>query len=145
MDSHEGGQVTSTAARALIAVVNGDVTAVYDVYRHEHDELRSAAEDLHLVLTASALARVLEEFDDGMHTADAVHRWAEFVRCGFFGPIPPGGIFPVDIDYELQAEDDIVEAMARLNELGDIIDGELRPGEAAELRKALLAHASTRS
>jgi hypothetical protein len=49
----------------------------------------------------------------------------------------------IDIDYEPEAEDAIVEAIARLDELGDIIDGELRPGEAAELRRALLAHAAT--
>jgi hypothetical protein len=32
----------------------------------------------------------------------------------------------------------MVEALGRLDELGDLIDGELRPGEAAELRAALL-------
>jgi hypothetical protein len=59
------------------------------------------------------------------------------MRWGYLPSGSTGPIRPLDIEYEPQHEEAIVECLARLDELGDIIDGELRPGEAAELLRAL--------
>lgn len=34
-------------------------------------------------------------------------------------------IFPIDIEYEVEKEDLIVEIISRLDELGDIVDGKI--------------------
>jgi hypothetical protein len=144
MDTDKGDAVTARTGQVLTAVLAGDVAAMVELYQFNHEQITAAARHVDLVLQPAAVARVLKEFDAGAHSPDDVQRWASFMRAGFFVAIPPGGIFAIDIEYEPDAEDAIVETLARLDELGDIIDGELRHGEAAELRDALLAASATR-
>jgi hypothetical protein len=67
-----------------------------------------------------------------------VQFWAQFIRNGF-GP-GPGGIQSIEIDYEAEAEDVIVNALGRMNELGDEIDGVITTAEADKLLSALERH-----
>jgi hypothetical protein len=135
--------MNSDARQALIDAVDGDLAAVRVLESLSRAEVETLASDVELVLSARVLAQVIADYDAGVALKHDVQRWAEFVRWGHLpGPNGPR-ISDVDIDFEIEAEDAIVEALARLDELGDIIDGELRPGEAAQLRQALLAHAAS--
>ena len=53
---------------------------------------------------------------------ELVQGWASFVRRGHL-PGVAGPIKPIEIDYDLCAEDQIAEIISRLDEIGDVIDG----------------------
>jgi len=63
---------------------------------------------------------------------DLVQRWGSFVRRGYYGTTD-GPIRPLDIDYDPLAEDLIAEVVARLDGLGDPVDGTLSDEEIQEL------------
>lgn len=67
---------------------------------------------------------------------EEVQAWASFVRRGFFasGRHP---ILPLEIDYEEACEDAIVEAVSRLEQIGDLVDGNLTTGEVLDLLQLL--------
>jgi hypothetical protein len=80
------------------------------------------------LLTRSALSRVLRDLRDGHISADQAQRWASFMRRGYVSTgSGTGPIHPIDIEYE--DEDAIVEPLARLDELGDLIDGTMSDDE----------------
>jgi hypothetical protein len=87
-----------------------------------HEKLWSAAADLRLVLTTSAVHRVVSSLIAGEISPSEAQRWASFVRRGYAdGGAQP--IRPLDIEYEASREGDIVEVVGRLDEIGDRIDG----------------------
>jgi hypothetical protein len=129
--------MTVTAREALRTALNGDVASIITLERFTDAELSDAASGLTLMLSSAAVARVLGEYDKGRLADEVVQRWASFMRRGFLTRTH-GPVRPLDIDFEAAHEDAIVEALARLDDLGDIIDGELREGEAEQLRKDLL-------
>ena len=91
-----------------------------------------------LVLRPRAVAVVLSALRRGRITESAAQAWASFVRRGYLegGDLAP--VRPIRIAYESEYEDAIVEAIARLDELGDEIDGEISPSESTDLELALL-------
>jgi hypothetical protein len=122
----------------LGAVLGGDAGAIAALDRISHDDIVEAGAAMRLELSAAAVVRVLTEHEQGLISDTDAQRWASFVRRGYLRQPLDSAIQPLDIDYAPDAEDAMVEALGRLDELGDLIDGELRPGEAAELRGALL-------
>jgi hypothetical protein len=74
--------------------------------------------------------------NQGTITPDEAQRWASFVRLGFVGGAS-GPIMPLDIDYEDAWEDAIVEAVGRLDQIGDLVDGEVTRGEVLDLLQLL--------
>ncbi len=61
---------------------------------------------------------------------------ASLIRRGYVaGGSEP--IRPLDIQYEEAFEDEIVEAIGRLDEIGDLIDGDVSPEEAHDLIRLL--------
>lgn len=133
-----------TADDALRAVLAGDVTAMNEISEYSQAQLADAAGTTGLALRASAVAAVLARYEAGELSPRETQRWAAFVRWGHLVDGSSGPVRPLDIDYEADHEDAIVEALARLDELGDLIDGELRDGEAAELRRALVGTSTSR-
>lgn len=62
----------------------------------------------------------------GEVTGGEAQRWASFVRRGFVaGDGSRLPVTPLLIDYEPEHEDAIVEVIGRLDEIGDVIDGEV--------------------
>ena len=137
--------MTSSEKAVLDAVLSGDIGAMQKLRSWSSHDLNDLAAASEYELPARAVVRVLEEYDAGMWPQADVQEWAQLMRWGvLFGP--DRSPFPeFVVEYAPDAEDAIIEALARLDELGDIIDGELRPGEAAELCAALMAatHAGT--
>jgi hypothetical protein len=123
---------------ALTQVVNGDLRAMPTIAGADHDDLSKAARSIPqgLVVTRAAAVTVLQGFDQGTITPDEAQAWASFVRWGFVlggrGPIAP-----IDIDYEEACEEAIVEAIGRLDEIGDLVDGDVSPAEVLLLLQLL--------
>ncbi|MDT4912867.1 MAG: hypothetical protein QOC66_1995, partial [Pseudonocardiales bacterium] len=92
-----------------------------------------------LVLTSKTVASVLQRFVAGEISADDAQRWASLMRWGRMSDAACELTVSFEIEYEEQFELAIAESIGRLTELGDVVDGELRPGEAAELLRALEA------
>ena len=134
--------MTVDTRHALLAAVSGDLSALNALKPLDRSQVEEQAEGLQLVLAARVVARVLADYDAGVTRRDEVQRWAEFIRWGHLPGTSGPRLSNLEVYYEPEAEDAIVEAIGRLDELGDIIDGELRPGEAAELRAALVGSES---
>jgi hypothetical protein len=114
--------------------LRGNVEAIEALRATRPQELSDAVRGKQLILTRDAVVSVLTEFRDGKISAVAAQQWASFVSHGQVDGAPQvGPIEPVEIDWELPYEDAIAEALARLDELGDLIDGELEDGEADQL------------
>jgi len=119
------------------AAVNGSTEALTAVGRAPHHELLAASGESPLVLGRDAVAAVLDGMAAGSVSGADAQAWASFVRWGYINP-EPGGTRPLSIDYDPAAEDAIVEVVGRLDEIGDLIDGEVPgPDELANLRAAL--------
>lgn len=132
------GGADSQLIDALARVLDGDVSAVPVISKAEHVDVQDAAASLQreLVVTRAAALAVLTSLDDGSCSPEEVQAWASFVSCGYApGARPP--IRPVDIDYEEAWEDAIVEAVARLDEIGDVVDGTVTRSEIGLLLQLL--------
>jgi hypothetical protein len=91
-----------------------------------------------LVLGTAAVRRVLTAFAAEATAPSVVQEWASFVRRGFIAPAGTERIAPLQIDYELAFEDEIVEILHRLDEIGDSVDGEVSPDEISAMLQSLL-------
>jgi len=76
--------------------------------------------------------KVLNALADDAITPSSARDWAAFVRYVFVGQ-REHPIRRLDIEYEERFEDPIVEAISRMTEIGDIVDGVLPRGEIIEL------------
>jgi hypothetical protein len=129
-------EVTEAIDRALLAVLEGDVRGIEPISSSSQDQLEAAASRKQLILGRDAVVRVLHDYESGRVNATIAQRWASFVRWGLVvgrrGPIRP-----LDIEREPDCEDAIADAIARLDELGDIVDGTLEKREIKRLIDAL--------
>jgi hypothetical protein len=96
-------------------------------------------EDLHTVepqtyfVDASAFAAVLRRLQEGQLTAPAVQAWASFVRRGYWATSSSGPVLPIDIEFDPRCEQTVADILARLDELGDTLDGTISAVEGIEL------------
>lgn len=102
-----------------------------------HEQLTQAADGLRLVVGPAAVAKVLRDHVAGLIRSRDAQRWASFLRYGHAVKRGSGPLQPINIDYDPDYEDAIVEALSRLDELGDLVDGELRAGETEQLLRGL--------
>lgn len=123
---------------ALARVIGGDPCPMEAISTAEHQDVRDAAASIRgeLVVTRAAAVAVLTSLDDGSCTPQEAQAWASFVRRGYACGAR-GSIGPVAIDYEEAWEDAIVEAVARMDELGDVVDGALTRSEISLLLQLL--------
>jgi hypothetical protein len=89
-------------------------------------ELRRAAEGSEMLVRREAIAQVLRDLAKRAIDGTAAQQWASFVRWGYLeGVQPAGGIKPLAIEYDDAYEDAIVEAVARLDQIGDLVEGDV--------------------
>ncbi len=123
---------------SILNVVNGDLYALPVILEADQSELLQAAANLpQLMITKITMIRVLTALRCGDITADRVQQWASFVRRGYVSGKGSGGIQPIDIAYDKGNEELIAEIIARLDEIGDLIDGEVDAIEQQEMLTAL--------
>lgn len=127
---------TNTPAQAALTQVRkGDVFSLPVLMSFEHAALRDAATALGvpLVVSPGAVTAVLQGLDAGVFPPNLVQSWASFVRRGYIEDPNGGPVQPLNIDYEDAWEDAIVEAVSRMDEIGDIIDGEISSHEVRNM------------
>lgn len=126
-------------ATALNRVIRGDLGSLGLILSAEHDEILRAAEVLGapLVVPRTAAVSVLRGLVDGAFEPDVAQQWASFIGAGFVANRSFGPIRPVEIEFEDAWEDAISAAVSRLDEIGDMIDGEVTTGEALDLLQLL--------
>jgi hypothetical protein len=114
----------------LLRLVSGDTDVLQSLAQVPHEELARSASGTELIVRAEAVAKVLRSLSAQSISAQTAQQWASFVRRGHFeGISSDGSIMPIPIDYDEVREDAIVEAISRMDEIGDIIDGDV-PGKA---------------
>jgi len=100
-------------------------------------EAQSAARQP-LVVTREATVEVLRGLLDHRFAPLAVQAWASLMRWGFIArPEARGPIEPIEIEFDEACEELISEILSRLDELEDVIDGEVTSGEILELLQLL--------
>lgn len=126
-----------TAREALAHVANGDAQAITVLRRLGHAMLLNTTDGAEpLVVTREATISVLRGLLDGRLSPTQAQGWASFVRCGYLEGTT-GPVQPLPIDFESAWEDAIAEATSRLDEIGDLIDGEVSNGELLDLLQLL--------
>jgi hypothetical protein len=121
----------------LVRLVSGDVSAVTTLLDVPHQRVAADADGVGLTVRRESVARVLRNLAQHEITGAQAQQWASFVRRGYVpAPGPNEPIKPVPIGYEAGYEDAIAEVISRLDDIGDLIDGEVP--DAAEIH-ALLA------
>ncbi len=130
----------------LIArAVEGDMRAFSALQAGPVEQVRARDASLSTwTLTAKAVAGVLSALRGGALSERRAQQWATFVRWGILTTDrhPTTIDTGIDVEFESAHEDAIADALARLDELGDSIDGEIGPEEMDALI-ATLARGST--
>lgn len=123
-----------TVREALARVLDGDAQAVSSLRQFGHAALHNGAAGAEpLVLTRVATVSVLRGLRAGQFSPPEAQRWASFVTHGYLEGTAGGPIRAIPIDYESAWEDAIVEAVSRLDQIGDLIDGEVSDGDVLDL------------
>jgi len=122
--------------RALTAVLNGDLRGFpITMASTQADLLNAAARLPALSVPNQAVTRVLTTWRDGRIASREVQAWASFVRRGYVLNESARGNRPLDIEYDDEVL--LVEIIGRLDELGDLIDGEITDEERDEMLASL--------
>jgi hypothetical protein len=104
-------------------VVDGDLSGVAAIQAALQDDLQAAWNSSSKpVLTAAAVRRVVNELVAGTAEPNLVQLWASFLMWGHLQTVGRP-IRPIDVEYESAYEDQIIEAIAVLEQIGDLIDG----------------------
>ena len=130
----------------LYEAVSGNLKAFSRIKGQSLATLQQIPKELSaLVVTPKAVRAVLLALQQQQVPPYLVQQWASFVRRGYFanpdgqpGPATQP-IAPIDIEYDLSFEDQIAEIISRLDEIGDLIDGEVTDAEIAIMLQSLEA------
>lgn len=90
-----------------------------------------------LVLHREAVARAIAGWLDGAWPTESLQGWASFVKRGYVAGTPSGPVQPIEIAYEANHEELLATVIGRLDELGDLVDGQITRSEADALLAAI--------
>lgn len=116
----------------LRETLRGDLAAFRRLRSVDHAQLLQVSVDLKV--DPVAVRRVLNALVDGTAGPEEVQAWASFMRRGYL-PSSHGPIHPLAIEYV--SEDVVSEVISRLDELGDLVDGEIGESELESMIAAL--------
>jgi hypothetical protein len=117
----------------LVRIISGDVERIH-LLTSQADVMRLASQipKGQRTLTADTVKRVLIALLQRRISPEQAQRWASFVRWGLI-PTAEMKVNAIEIPKQEDCEDKIVDSLARLDELGDIIDGSIDDAELREL------------
>jgi hypothetical protein len=123
-------------------VIGGDPTGLVFLLPLDHADLQTAACALSkpLVVSRKAVVAVLRGLNQGILLPELVQCWASFVRRGYIAGSTDGPLRPLDIEYEDAWEEAIAATVSRLDEIGDILDGDVQRDEVLDLLQLLADH-----
>jgi len=107
--------------------------------RFDHAALLEAqAAGRPLIVTREATVIVLRGLLDHRFTPPVVQSWASLIRRGYIArPEVSLPIQPLEIEFDDTCEDAISETVSRLDEIGDVVDGEVNSSEILDLLQLL--------
>lgn len=127
-------------AGLLGRALGGDLEAVALMSHLDHADLleAQAAAGQPLVVTRDAAVAVLRGLLDHRFAPAVVQPWASFIRRGYIAR-PAAGlpIQPLEIEFDETCEDAISEVVSRLDEIGDVVDGEVTSSEILDFLQLL--------
>lgn len=132
--------VDRDVVRALEAVLRGEPTAMDRIVKTDQGAIQAAGSAIArpLILTREATSNVLKEMAAGRVSPALAQSWASFVRRGYVeGSSERQPILPLMIDFEATGEDAISQAVSRLDEIGDVVDGQVSNDEMIDLLRNL--------
>lgn len=122
----------------LVDAVNGDLEAFALVLKQPHTIIQECRQALsELVLLPEVVRNVLIQLQRHVASPPEVQQWASFVMHGYVAGSKGGPILPIDIDYAPSTEEQIADVILRLDEIGDLIDGEISDDELASMIQKL--------
>jgi hypothetical protein len=125
-------------SRALQAVVDGDPAPLDFLATRGHEELVEAVTSLgSLTVRRAAAVAVLRRLLEKSITPRQAQQWASFVRRGYIAGRLGGPIRPLDIAFDSGCEEAMADTISRLDEIGDVVDGDVTEGEARDLLRLL--------
>jgi hypothetical protein len=89
-----------------------------------------------LTIKSSAVIRVLRDLEHKKIAPEQARKWAPFVKRGYISTDQAPVRF-VDVPYQADREAAIVDAISRLDELGDLVDGTIDEDELLHLIERL--------
>lgn len=117
----------------LTKSVEGDLAAFSLLVRQPAVVLHASRAPLdELVLTTRSVRNILRLLQAGKATPRQVQQWASFMRRGYI-PRPGEAILPIDIEYDPAHEEEIANIVSRLDEIGDMIDGQISDEELGSM------------
>jgi DNA-binding MarR family transcriptional regulator len=123
----------------LVRLFAGDLTIIGRFRGYSQSEITAIAERLapdRLTVTAEALRHVLEGLLERRTSAEDAQTWASFIKRGYVST-KEKPLRRVLTSYQAERENEIVEALSRLDELGDPVDGTIDDSELQDLIKRL--------
>jgi hypothetical protein len=121
----------------LRRVVEGDLNAFVSLLSTNPPGAEKLIEaDVTFVLTAPAVKRVLLAVQRNTFPQELIRQWGTFMRFGLYGG-DRGPRKSLSIDFDASYEAPISDAVCRLSELGDPVDGEISDEVMAKLLQAL--------
>jgi len=122
------------SSEELFQFVKGDVTGLEKFISLEHEKLKELYLRLSpIIVTREYVENVLKRLRAGKIKQVDVQQWASFIRRGYFPSMEKKSISPIELEYKVEDEDWIVDVIARLDELGDEIDGKINNTEIDEI------------
>jgi hypothetical protein len=131
--------MTSSVFRAAVQrAVAGDVRSVADLRAFPQGHFPEEALTESLIVGRESVARVLRGIECREIGGQEAQGWASFIRRGFISGKGGGPVRPLTIEYESDYEDAIADVISRLDEIGDLVDGDLpSEGEIADYLASL--------
>jgi hypothetical protein len=118
----------------LEEALSGDLKRFLSLAAIEHGKLLESSKTLAgLFLTKLAVLNVLNGLKKFNIDPEIAQQWASFMKRGYIAANKATPILPLQIEYKPEDEDSIVEVLARLDELGDVIDGSIDEAEIDNL------------
>jgi len=130
--------------RDINNVIQGDYTAFARFLTRGNEIIKIASgSSSEFTLTKRAVSRIIAALQEGEISPSQAQEWASFVRRGYISNANgrPSNtdepIKPININYDTNAEEDIAAVISRLDEINDIVDGDISREELRQLLERL--------
>ncbi len=127
----------------LISAIKGDLGAFERVKQHAVADILEACEAIQeKSFTTASIVHVIHAYIAGTHSEEVVQSWGDFARFGYL-ITNNGDYIETPFERDSAKESIILEAVARLGEIGDLIDGEPTKDELDALLRRLFSYYPT--
>lgn len=110
----------------LLSCIQGNVSIIKKLKLLDHEKIRNLFKKVApIIMTKQYIYNALQNFKNGKSKQSDLQEWASFIRRGYLPSPKSTSISPLKIDYQREDEDVIVEVIAKLDQIGDKVDGKI--------------------